>query len=139
MRVRRVGKAKEAHRLRTRALWLCLLAGVFAIAMAARPELRSVLAQSSSPPAASRQDSVNPAQEPSAQARPQEPLVQQEPPVPPPSDPRQKNIAEDSANLLKLANRLKDEVDNTTVDTLSITAIQDAKEIEKLAHKMRGK
>jgi len=137
MRVRRVGKAKEARRLRTRALWFCLLAGVFAIAMAARPELRSVLAQSSSPLAASRQDSVNPAREPSAQARPQEPPVQQEPPVPPPADPRQKKIADDSANLLKLANRLKAEVDNTTVDTLSITAIRDAQEIEKLAHKMR--
>jgi hypothetical protein len=54
-------------------------------------------------------------------------------------DPRKKQIADDSANLLKLANGLKAEVDKTTQDTLSLTVIRQATEIEKLAHKMRTK
>jgi len=133
MRVQRVGRAKKAHRLRTRTVWLCLLAGLFAVAIAARPELRRVLAQTSAPQAAAQRDSVSPAQDAGTQARPQET------PDSAPTDPRQKKIADDTANLLALANRLKAEVDQTTVDTLSIGAVRDVQEIQKLAHKMRGK
>ena len=56
-----------------------------------------------------------------------------------PADPRQAEIVDDSANLLKLANSLKAEVDKTTQDTLSIAVIRHADEIERLAHKMRTK
>jgi hypothetical protein len=55
------------------------------------------------------------------------------------TDPRQKQIAEESADLLKLASSLKAEVDKTTVDTLSVAVIRQASEIEKLAHKMRSR
>jgi hypothetical protein len=116
-----------------------LLAGLIVIAMAARPELRRVLAQASTPQAASPQGSASQVQDAGAQARPQATPVQPEPSASPDTEPTRHQIADDSANLLKLANRLKDEVDNTTADTLSITAIRDARQIEKLAHEMRTK
>jgi hypothetical protein len=50
---------------------------------------------------------------------------------------RKKQIAADSALLLKLANDLKSEVDKTNKDTLSLSVIRKADEIEKLAHSVR--
>ena len=52
---------------------------------------------------------------------------------------RRKQIAEDSARLLKLATDLKSEVDKTTKDTLSLGVIRKADEIEKLAHSVKEK
>jgi hypothetical protein len=52
---------------------------------------------------------------------------------------RRKQIAEDSARLLKLATDLKGEVDKTTKDTLSLNVIRKADEIEKLAHSVKEK
>jgi len=52
---------------------------------------------------------------------------------------RKKQIADDSAHLLKLAIDLKAEVDKTTKDTLSLTVIRKADEIERLAHSVKEK
>jgi hypothetical protein len=52
---------------------------------------------------------------------------------------RRKQIADDSARLLKLATDLKSEVDKTTKDTLSLSVIRKADEIEKLAHGVKEK
>jgi len=52
---------------------------------------------------------------------------------------RRKQIASDSAKLLKLAADLKTEVDKTTRDTLSINVIRKADEIERLAHSVKEK
>lgn len=52
---------------------------------------------------------------------------------------RKKQLADDSARLLKLANDLKAEVDKTNKDTLSLNVIRKADEIEKLAHSVREK
>jgi hypothetical protein len=52
---------------------------------------------------------------------------------------RKKQLAEDSARLLKLATDLKAEVDKTTKDMLSLTVIRKADEIERLAHNMKEK
>jgi hypothetical protein len=54
-----------------------------------------------------------------------------------PAGPRQKQISDDTASLMKLANSLKAEVAKTTPDTMSVLVIRQAEEIEKLAHKMR--
>ena len=51
----------------------------------------------------------------------------------------EKQIVEENAKLLKLATDLKKEVDRTTLDTLSITIIRKADQIEKLAHSLREK
>ncbi len=50
---------------------------------------------------------------------------------------RKKQIADDSAKLLKLATDLKAEVDKTNKDTLSLNVIRKADEIEKLAHHVK--
>jgi len=52
---------------------------------------------------------------------------------------RKKQIAEDSAKLLKLATDLKSEVDKTNKDTLSLNVIRKADEIERLAHSVKEK
>ena len=52
---------------------------------------------------------------------------------------RQKQVAEDTAKLLKLANDLKSEVDKAGADTLSVAALRKADAIEKLAHNIKQK
>jgi hypothetical protein len=52
---------------------------------------------------------------------------------------RRRQIADDSAHLLKLATQLKAEVDKTTKDTLSLNVIRDADDIERLAHSVKEK
>jgi hypothetical protein len=52
---------------------------------------------------------------------------------------RKKQIAEDSAKLLKLASDLKAEVDKTDKDALSLNVIRKADEIERLAHNVKEK
>ena len=52
---------------------------------------------------------------------------------------RKRQIADDSARLLKLATDLKSEVDKTSKDTLSLGVIRKAEEIEKLAHSVKEK
>ena len=56
-----------------------------------------------------------------------------------PNQERKKQISDDSARLLKLATDLKAEVDKTTKDTLSLSVIRKADEIEKLAHNVKEK
>lgn len=52
---------------------------------------------------------------------------------------RKKQLSDDSVRLLKLANELKTEVDKTDKDTLSISVIRKADEIERLAHVVKEK
>lgn len=52
---------------------------------------------------------------------------------------RKKQITDNSAALLKMAADLKAEVDKTNIDTLSLTVIRKADEIERLAHDVRKK
>jgi len=54
-----------------------------------------------------------------------------------PASDRQKQLADDTAKLLVLANELKAEMDKSTRDTLSLTVVKKAEEVEKLAHKVR--
>jgi len=52
---------------------------------------------------------------------------------------RQKKLVSDTERLLALANELKEEVDKTNKDTLSLEVIRKADEIEKLAHSVKEK
>jgi hypothetical protein len=52
---------------------------------------------------------------------------------------KKKQIADGSAELLKMALALKAEVDKTTKDTLSLNVIKKADEIEKLAKQVKEK
>ena len=174
MRADRIRRTKRARRLRTSALWLCLLAGLLFIAGVSRFGERQSFAQSASStadgdpvPVRPYPEQVNPApanvafianpvrsssSETTAVKSPSsEPAGPALGPAlaPTPSakqkeldaitDPQKREILDQSANLLKLANSLKAEMDKTTQDTLSVTVIRQADEIEKLAHKMRTK
>ena len=91
-------------------------------------------------PEANRDSTLNsvPAAQPDANAQMQGQNAKQQS-VESPDAERKKQIADDSAKLLKLATDLKAEVDKTTKDTLSITVIRKADEIEKLAHTVKEK
>ncbi|MGD0914691.1 MAG: hypothetical protein ABR928_22575 [Terracidiphilus sp.] len=52
---------------------------------------------------------------------------------------RRKQIADDTARLVKLATELKAAVDKTNKDTLSLDVIRKADEIEKIAHGVKEK
>jgi hypothetical protein len=52
---------------------------------------------------------------------------------------RQKQLVSDTQKLLALANQLKEEVDKSNKDTLSLDVIRKADEIEKLAHSVKEK
>lgn len=54
-----------------------------------------------------------------------------------PQTPQQKQLAEDTAKLLTLANELKAELDKSSKNTLSLSVIKKAENVEKLAHKVR--
>jgi len=55
-----------------------------------------------------------------------------------PRDQAKDQLAEDTAKLLQLANELKVEMDKSTKDTLSLSVMKKADEIEKLAKKVRA-
>ena len=136
MRAHPIGKVKRPRRFWTWTLALSLLSGMFAFTWLARPELRAVFAQSTTPPEASSQEQTTPAQGASAQV---EPTIKEDTQALHPADPQPHGVADDSANLLKLANALKADVDKSTAETFSVAAIREVQEIEKLAHKMRTK
>ena len=50
---------------------------------------------------------------------------------------RKKQLEDDTAKLLALANELKAEMDKSTKDTLSLGVVKKAEAVEKLAHKVR--
>jgi type VI protein secretion system component VasF len=52
---------------------------------------------------------------------------------------RQQQLVDDTAKLLTLAQQLKEEVDKSTKDTLSIAVVKKAEEIEKLAKSVKDK
>jgi hypothetical protein len=54
-----------------------------------------------------------------------------------PQTPQQKQLADDTAKLLTLANELKAELDKSSKDTLSLSVVRKAEQVEKLAHKVR--
>lgn len=52
---------------------------------------------------------------------------------------RQAQLQRDADNLLKLANELKQSVDKSNENTLSLDVVKKAEEIEKLAHSVKEK
>jgi hypothetical protein len=55
------------------------------------------------------------------------------------NDDRQKRLVADTQRLLVLATQLKEEVDRTNKDLLSVDVVKKADEIEKLAHSVKEK
>jgi hypothetical protein len=152
MRVQFNGSTKQEKPVRRYAIWLCVLTGLCVLALTARIAEYKAFAQDSPLPSTSTgqlgispEEPVAPPQPivvrvpaPSASGSPQagKPKIEIPPiPAPDPNNP----VAVQSANLLKLAYNLKTEVDKTTKDTLSVTVVRQATEIEQMARKMRAK
>jgi hypothetical protein len=123
MKVRCIGIARL---LQNRMLWLCVLGVSLAVSLAMRWTERGVQAQTATPPAAAATQPSMTAE--TLAATEQKAAVQQE---------SKTTLAEDSANLLKLANSLQSDVNKTTKDMLSVSVVREAGQIEQLAHKMR--
>jgi hypothetical protein len=153
MRVQFNSSTRKAKQLRVAAPVLCSFAAFCLVTVAAHLLQHNVFAQDSPlPSTSSGQLGISP-EEPVA---PPQPIVIRVPapatagsqeaakpakvempaiPDPDPANP----VAVQSANLLKLAYTLKSEVDKTTKDTLSVTVVRQAAEIEQMARKMRAK
>jgi hypothetical protein len=74
------------------------------------------------------------AEAPSANVSVQDPFLQAVAPV---QTERQKQIASDTAKLVKLATELKTDMDKTSKNEMSLDVIRKADEIEKLAHDLK--
>jgi sRNA-binding protein len=127
MSVHRKGKTSIQRRLWTRAAWFCALAVLAVVTGGGRLASR---AQSPAPPAAASASFGAGAQAPEPQPSSQSGNASEAE--------QKKQIAVDSANLLKMAIVLKVEVGKTTKDTLSVTVIRKADAIEQLARRMKA-
>jgi hypothetical protein len=77
------------------------------------------------------------AQPPAAQTAPNVEVAANNQPPAAPQTAKQKQLADDTAKLLQLANELKVELDKSSKDTLSLNVMKKAEQVEKLAHKVR--
>jgi hypothetical protein len=124
-------KGETAVPLRSKILrggGVALLAAIALLTGAAQSGQQSPPANPGQPDLAPPSNSVPDAK---TQSQPAQPTL--------PTDPRKRQLTEDSARLLTLAIALKAEVDKTNKDTLSLNVIRRADEIEKLAHNVREK
>jgi hypothetical protein len=139
MRVNRIGTTKKARLLPTRAMWFCAIVLLIVVVLSSRSG--RVAGQTETPwtpqaegtPTSSLPGVVV---APSATSTAAQQVNQQTANTM--ANPKNKEIVDNTANLLKLANTLKAEVDKTSADTLSVIVIRKAGEIEQLAHKMRA-
>jgi hypothetical protein len=123
---------------RMRTLWMCVLACLAIAAFA--PVAGQGMLQSTppSPPDATHAPPAKAPVVPDARSNSKEaPAAQQNAPAS--NEDGKKQIADESARLLKLATDLKTEVDKTTMDTLSLAVIRKAGELERLAHEVKDK
>jgi hypothetical protein len=121
----RISHCKQGWKRRLpRLIVLTIFAGIFSVTGSAQVQSGSVAADTDKQTAAQPQKATLVADKPVLPANP-ETL-------------RQKQLADDTAKLLVLANELKAEMDKSTKDTLSLSVMKKAEEIEKLARKVRG-
>jgi hypothetical protein len=115
---------------------LCAVAGVI-LAVAAGAGLLLVHAQSSPAQNAEPSPQAQQAQQASNSNGSANPQVAVANATPPAVDPSRQQVANEAADLLKMATALKSEVDKSTKDTLSVGVVRRANQIEQMAHKAR--
>jgi hypothetical protein len=125
------GRERPEGWFRRRGGLLCLLACCAALAVAAGAGLLRGHAQSAPPPPTAAPEKVASAPAPAAGQQEKSPTGNAA------AEAQKQQIASECADLLKMATDLKAEVDKTTKDTLSVTVVRKASEIEQLAHKVR--
>jgi type VI protein secretion system component VasF len=131
----RAGRGRLKSWIRRRGAPLCLLICCAALGLAAGAGLLRGHAQSAPPPApttatgASEKVASAPAPAAGQQEKPPAGITAE--------DAQKQEVANECADLLKMATDLKSAVDKTTKDTLSIAVVRKAGAIEQLAHKVR--
>lgn len=133
MRCRPIHSAERSCQSRARTLWIGILLGLAIVALAPvgshgllqiMSRRAQVLGATNPPPNADEMRRVNGQ---NAQGKNFDAANAE----------RRKQLADDSAKLLKLAVDLKSELDKTSKDTLSLNVIRKADEIEKLARSVK--
>lgn len=130
-------KCPQTHRSasprpwRARAFWICVLAGLAAVALASVAG-EGLFQTPRIPPEITRTPDANQANDINDQQAKKQSFEAA-------NAERKKQIADDSAKLLKLAIDLKAEVDKTNKDMLSLNVIRKADEIERLARGVKEK
>jgi type VI protein secretion system component VasF len=135
--IRRTSVKRKASQARSRGLWLFALGCISALVVAMGAGLIKTQAQEAFPLPA-----INP---PGAKAPPGtqatstsaagQPGTKQAAPTA--ADAQKQEIANQCADLLQMATELKKAVDKSSADTLSVTVVRKASDIEQLAHKVR--
>lgn len=104
-------------------------------------DAQSSSAASASPAPAQKDATAPPAQQASSPAPTTGAVADQaRPPYPgmTPEEKRKAEVAQECADLLKLATDLKAQVDKARKDELSVTVVRKAYELEQMAHKVRS-
>src|ERR1700722_11051519 len=135
--VRRRSVKRKAGQAQSRGLWLFALGCICALVVAMGAGLIKTQAQEGfplpaiNPPGAK----VPPGTQATSTPAAGQPGKQQTAPTA--ADAQKQEIANQCADLLQMATELKKAVDKSSADTLSVTVVRKASDIEQLAHKVR--
>jgi type VI protein secretion system component VasF len=134
---RRSVKLKAGH-AQSRSLWLFALGCIFALVVAMGVGLIKTHAQEAfplpaiNPPGAKAPPESQAASTTPAAGQPDKPQA-----APTAADVQKQEISNQCADLLQMATDLKKAVDKSSADTLSVSVVRKASDIEQLAHKVR--
>ena len=139
--VRHRSVKREAGRAQSRGLWLFALGCISALVVAMGVGLIKTQAQEAfplpaiNPPGAKAAPGTQATSMPAA-GQPEDKRAGQQT-ASTPADAQKQAIANQCADLLQMATDLKKAVDKSSADTLSVTVVRKASDIEQLAHKVR--
>jgi type VI protein secretion system component VasF len=126
---------RKAGRAQSWGLWLFALGCISALLVAMGVGLMKTQAQEAFPLPAINPPGAKAAPGTQATSTPAAPNKQQAAPTA--ADAQKQEIANQCADLLQMATDLKKAVDKSSADTLSVTVVRKASDIEQLAHKVR--
>ena len=140
-RFRRRSVKRKADKAQSRGLWLFALGCISALVVAMGAGLIKTQAQEAfplpaiDPPGAKAAPGTQATTTPAAGQPGNKQAGQQAAPTV--TDAQKQEIANQCADLLQMATELKKAVDKSTADTLSVTVVRKASDIEQYAHKLR--
>ncbi len=138
---RRRSVKRKAGQAQSRSLWLFALGCIFALVVAMGVGLIKTHAQEAFPlPAINPPGAKAPPESQATSAAaggPQGNKQTGQQAAPTAADAQKQEIANQCADLLQMATDLKKAVDKSSADTLSVSVVRKASDIEQLAHKVR--
>jgi type VI protein secretion system component VasF len=134
---RRRSVKRKAGQAQSRGLWLFALGCISALVVAMGVGLIKTQAQEAFPLPAINPPGAKAAPGTQATSAPATGQPSKQQTAPTAADTQKQEIANQCADLLQLATDLKKAVDKSSADTLSVTVVRKASDIEQLAHKVR--